>query len=296
MFIKKYGNIERGCKSLIEPVTFSSPNSYIPVLDWKDYPKFYSFSIEFQTTENYGILAYLLGADNTNNTNKIANKNQDRSKLLSLNKDFFSLEIHNRFLNAYFNLGTSYIRHEIVNEHVSTGKTHQITVQINEKHATFKFDQRAETTIRIDASPDDKLDLTSPLIIGGLYSKHRSPLGSNPSQFIPPYFYSGMLEHGFVGCIQEVEVNGQFINLTHYAKQEGVSGLSTEMCTQMPNQCEIGNCMNDGVCLEGWNRFVCDCSSTGFNGPICNQRKLTNLYIHFFNLFFLLKCSRKKQN
>ena len=85
---------------------------------------------------------------------------------------------------------------------------------------------------------------------------------------------SGMLGHGYVGCIQDVEVNGQPVNLTHYAALEGVSGVNTEMCSAMPNQCDIGHCMNEGVCLEGWNRFVCDCAATGFNGPICNQRKL----------------------
>lgn len=276
-YINKVGNIQNSCRKVMDPVTFSSPNSYIPVHTWKDYPKFFSFSIEFQTTENYGVLAYILGADNTNNNNK-TNKhnkltNQVQSKLLSFNRDFFSLEIHNRFLNAYFNLGTSYIRHEVVHEHVSSGKSHQISVEINDKYAIFKFDQRPETSIPIELSSNDVLDLTGPLIIGGIYPNHTAPPASNPSLRIPPYFYSGMLGHGYVGCVQDVEINGQYVNLTEYAALEGVSGVNTEMCTPMPNQCDIGHCMNDGICMEGWNRFVCDCSATGFNGPICNQRK-----------------------
>ena len=197
---------------------------------------------------------------------------QIQSKLLSFSRDFFSLEIHDRMLYAYFNLGTSYIRHEIVSEPVSTGKSHQISVEISDKYATFKFDQRPETSIRIDTSETDQLELRGPLVVGGIYPNHTAPLAYNPSLQIPPYFYSGMLGHGFVGCIQDVEVNGKMINLTHFAALEKVSGVSSEMCTPMPNQCDIGHCMNDGVCMEGWNRFVCDCSHTGFNGPICNQR------------------------
>lgn len=259
------------------PVTFNSPNSYIPVYEWSGSPRLDSFSIDFQTNERYGVLAYMLGAENGNNMNNpnAYNKltSQIQSKLLSFNRDFFSLEIHDRFLNAYFNLGSSYIRHQVVDEPVSTGTSHQITVEINDKYATFKFDQRAETSLRIDHQEHDRLELHGPLIIGGVYPNHTAPFSVNPSLKIPPYFYSGMLGHGFVGCIQDVEVNGRMVNLTHFASVEKVSGVSAEMCTPMPNQCEIGHCMNGGVCMEGWNRFVCDCAATGFNGPVCNQRK-----------------------
>jgi neurexin len=272
----------------MDPITFTSPNSYIPVYTWKDYPKLNSFSIEFQTTENYGILAYILGPERPEHQKKVVKNKQHlkrQSKMAALNRDFFALEIHNRFLNAYFNMGNNYIRHEIVHEHVSSGKSHQITVEINDKYAVFRFDQKPETSIRLDQlGGNETMDLTGPLIIGGLYPNHTVEPFSNPSKKIPPYFYSGMLGHGYVGCIQDAEVNGQYVNLTKYATQEGVSGVNTDMCAPMPNQCDMGHCMNDGVCMEGWNRFYCDCAATGFNGPICNQRKLTFFFI-IYNLY-----------
>ncbi|CAF0848819.1 unnamed protein product [Brachionus calyciflorus] len=270
--VNTHGKLEKSCRKVMEPVTFSSSNSYIPILEWNDYPKLNSFKIEFQTTENHGVLAYILGKDNLNTHSDHFTK-PIQSELLSFNRDFFSLEIHNRFLNAYFNLGTNYIRHEVVHEHVSNGKSHQITVELNDKYAIFKFDQKHETSIRIDLSESDRLELSGPLIIGGVHPNHSSSPFSNPSLRIPPYFYSGMLGNGYVGCIQDVEINGQSVNLTYYAALEQVSGINTETCTSMPNQCEIGHCLNEGICIEGWNRFSCDCSSTGFNGPICNQRK-----------------------
>ena len=29
--------------------------------------------------------------------------------------------------------------------------------------------------------------------------------------------------------------------------------------------------MNGGSCTEGWNRFLCDCSASSFNGPTCGK-------------------------
>ena len=61
-FIKKVGSMQKDCRKVMDPVTFSSPNAYIPILEWRDYPKLVSFSVDFQTNERYGVLAYILGA------------------------------------------------------------------------------------------------------------------------------------------------------------------------------------------------------------------------------------------
>jgi neurexin len=262
-------NMKKTCRNITDPVTFNSPESYIPLFNWKSSPKLYSFSIEFQTVENHGILAYILGATNSYNNNTKNTKTD--SFLVALNRDFFALEIHNRFLNVYINYGSTYYRHEVVHEHVSSGKSHQIQVEFNGNFVTLKFDQKASKTIKID-SGNGVLELQEPLVIGGVYPNHTGASFSNPSKHIPPYFLSGILNHGYVGCIHDVIINGEIVNLTHYASLESVSGISTDICAAMPNQCSIGHCMNDGICLEGWNRFICDCTSTGFNGPVCNQR------------------------
>jgi neurexin len=179
--------------------------------------------------------------------------------------NFFGIEIHNRFLNAYFKFGLDkYIRHEVTRESVSSGRAHQLEIEIESDHILFKFDEKTENFLMIS----NTLIIDGPLIIGGLYPNHTRA-------HIPPYFYSGILSNGFVGCIHDLEINGKYLNLQQAALNEGVSGVGTDMCVQMPNQCDIGHCMNDGLCNEGWNRFKCDCSATGYNGPICNQRKKT---------------------
>ncbi|RNA23776.1 neurexin-1-like isoform X2 [Brachionus plicatilis] len=269
--VKENGKIERTCQQVMQPITFSSPNSYIPILEWTNYPLINSFTIEFQTNEKNAVLAYILGAENFQHRAHI--DHLMRSRLLSLNRHFFSLEIHNSFLNAYFNLGTNYIRHEVVHVQISDGRSHQLTVELNQQYAIFKFDQNPETSIRISSSDSDLLELQSPLVIGGIHPNHRSLSGHSPSTRVPPYFYSAMLGNGYVGCILDLDINGQSVNLTYFAGLEGVSGVNSDVCSPMPNQCDIGQCLNEGICIEGWNRFECDCSSTGFNGPICNQRK-----------------------
>ena len=142
------GHMIPSCQQITHPITFNSPDSFIPINTWPQYPRIKSFSIDFQTTENFGVLAYMLG-----------------HKKFS----FFSLEIHNRLLNAYFKFGESfeYVRFEVVNEDVSNGKPHQLRVEVNENNfVTFKFDQKQEKTLNIER-PNEVLNLTGDLIIGG---------------------------------------------------------------------------------------------------------------------------------
>lgn len=279
------------CKNITNPVTFNSPEAYIPIYQWKNQPKLYSFSIEFQTIENNGILAYILGA--TKNNTSAINPDKTNSFLVSLNRDFFALEIHDRFLYYYINYGSGYVRRQVVHEHVSSGKPHQIQIDFNGNFVTLKFDQKQAVTNNYG---NETFDLEGPLVIGGLLPNHIGDPFSNPSKYLPPYFVSGILKHGYVGCIHDVVVNGDTISLSNIAKIESVSGISTDMCSSMPNQCNIGHCMNGGVCSEGWNRFICDCSSTGFTGPVCSERTY-RLFIYFFIFDFIVNifsCNNSK--
>lgn len=48
-------------------------------------------------------------------------------------------------------------------------------------------------------------------------------------------------------------------------------------CHVQSNQCggTVPPCQNNGVCNEGWNRPICDCSSTSFTGPTCGRESVT---------------------
>ena len=104
------------------------------------------------------------------------------------------------------------------------------------------------------------LDLHTSLHIGGVDSR----------QTLPRAIWSAMLRYGYVGCMQDVSLNGERVDLAALARVQEVEGIS-EYCSVMPVQCRTKPCMHRGVCQEGWNRYVCDCSATGYIGPSCNE-------------------------
>lgn len=49
-------------------------------------------------------------------------------------------------------------------------------------------------------------------------------------------------------------------------------------CHIQTNQCgstASTPCQNSGICSEGWNRPICDCSATSFAGPTCGRESAT---------------------
>ena len=118
---------------------------------------------------------------------------------------------------------------------------------------------------------------TNALVVGGIHPSHRTP--SSGVVLLPAYFYAGMLEAaGFVGCLNELEINGRSVNMSRYLTADAWPawplGVTTDTCyAPLANQCDVAHCLNEGVCVSGWNRYTCDCAATGFNGPTCNQRK-----------------------
>lgn len=56
-----------------------------------------------------------------------------------------------------------------------------------------------------------------------------------------------------------------------------IKGAVKASCHVQPNQCSgaAPPCLNSGVCNEGWNRPICDCSATSFTGPTCGRESST---------------------
>lgn len=52
-------------------------------------------------------------------------------------------------------------------------------------------------------------------------------------------------------------------------------GSIRTLCHTQPQQCPSQPCLNGGVCSEGWNRFICDCTNTMFTGPTCGKEAAT---------------------
>lgn len=43
----------------------------------------------------------------------------------------------------------------------------------------------------------------------------------------------------------------------------------TPHCPESTNNCKSDTCYNGGICHEGWNRVICDCSNTEYAGATC---------------------------
>ncbi|CAM9116214.1 unnamed protein product [Bubo scandiacus] len=117
------------------------------------------------------------------------------------------------------------------------------------------------TTARAPAN----LDLKGELYIGGV---SKGLLGRLPKLVAS--------RGGFQGCLASLDLNGRLPDLLADALhrvghvQRGCDGPSTT-CTEE-------SCANQGVCLQQWDGFTCDCTMTSYGGPVCNDPGTTYIF------------------
>lgn len=63
------------------------------------------------------------------------------------------------------------------------------------------------------AGESNQLDLEGPLYIGGV-GPPTAPLT------VPPVLWAGVLRHGYVGCMRDLVINGNAIDIAGYARQQ----------------------------------------------------------------------------
>ena len=160
------------------------------------------------------------------------------------------------------------------NRRVDDGAWHKLDITRNRKKGNLLVDSE-----RVDfETPGDAetLELISPLYLGGLDANVESI-------FLPPVLWSAGFKRGFVGCLRDLVINGQSLDVADFAKSQD-SGSIRPSCHIMPPKCKNKPCMHGGKCIEGWNRFICDCTQTSFTGPTCgkgNDFKLLSFEIGF---------------
>lgn len=151
-------------------------------------------------------------------------------------------------------------------------------------------------------------DATQLDLVGSLYVGSVDYM--DPYLRLPPTLWSGTLRYGFVGCLKALSINAAAYDVVQYAHQQDVgkptgnvhcyippppvydwlthqylivvsfsafpftfAGSIRSSCHKMPGHCHDHPCMHGGMCTEGWNRFVCDCSQTSFSGATCGNSK-----------------------
>ncbi|XP_013863902.1 contactin-associated protein-like 2 [Austrofundulus limnaeus] len=74
-------------------------------------------------------------------------------------------------------------------------------------------------------------------------------------------------QRGFLGCIRALRMNGITLDLEERAKvTPGVKPGCQGHCTSFGMYCR-----NGGKCVERYNGYLCDCTTTAFNGPFCTK-------------------------
>ena len=230
------------CQELAEsrPITFTTPQSYLTIPTWDKALDRGTLAFQFQTVEQNGLLMYSTG-------------------VTAGNSDFFALEVVDGYLNLVLNQGSESIRIICRSQPVSDGKPHNVYFEYEGSRGYITVNGQKEVFASL--SRLDRFDLDGSLSIGGVNK-------NVDSATLPRELWVGMLGNGYVGCLLEMVMDGNKIDLVTAAQIQGAAGVA-QYCQVMEPHCLSQPCMHQGVCVEGWNRFTCDCRATGFIDSVC---------------------------
>lgn len=130
------------------------------------------------------------------------------------------------------------------------------TISVNSRRTPFTASGESEI-----------LDLEGDMYLGGL-PVDRSNL------ILPTELWTAMLNYGYVGCIRDLFIDGRSKDIRQIAEAQNGAGIKPSCNKQQGKQCESYPCKNRGICKEGWNRFICDCTGTGYWSRTCERGKL----------------------
>lgn len=112
------------------------------------------------------------------------------------------------------------------------------------------------------------LDLEGDMYLGGLPTDRTKLI-------LPTELWTAMLNYGYVGCVRDLFIDGRSKDIRQIAEAQNGAGIKPSCNKQTGKQCESYPCKNRGLCKEGWNRFICDCTGTGYWSRTCERGKLT---------------------
>jgi len=223
-------------------ISFTNSESYLILPSWKATMQG-SIHFKMRTTEKNGLLMFNEGEQGTN--------------------DYFALELIDGHLYVHLNLGHDPVqfRASRPNQQLSNGEWHKVELQLNQNNGRITIDGDLE--LFTTQGQTDILNLSGSFYVGGLDYM-------DPALVIPPQIWSASLKYGFVGCLKDLIINGANIDVEAYADEQNTGSIKTS-CHTIPGRCHDRPCLHGGTCVEGWNRYICDCSKTSFFGTTCSR-------------------------
>uniref|UniRef100_A0A3B3TG73 Neurexin 1b n=1 Tax=Poecilia latipinna TaxID=48699 RepID=A0A3B3TG73_9TELE len=253
--MKIHGTVAFKCENVatLDPITFETPESYIILNKWNA-KKTGSISFDFRTTEPNGLLLFSHG--------KPKQQPKDSKTPQTLKVDFFAIEMLDGHLYLLLDMGSGTTKTKAVNKKVNDGEWYHVDFQRDGRSGTISINTLR--TAYTAPGESEILDLDDNLYLGGLPENKMGLV-------FPTEVWTALLNYGYVGCIRDLFIDGQSKDVRRLAEIQKAAGVKPSCSKEPPKQCLSNPCQNNGVCREGWNRYVCDCSGTGYLGRSCER-------------------------
>uniref|UniRef100_A0A8B9JE11 Neurexin 2 n=1 Tax=Astyanax mexicanus TaxID=7994 RepID=A0A8B9JE11_ASTMX len=230
-------NARFGMRRIVaDPVSFRSRPSYLALSTLQAYASMHLF-FQFKTTSPDGLLLFNSG---------------DGS-------DFIVVELVKGYIHYVFDLGNGpSLMKGNSDKPLNDNQWHNVVVSrdTNNMH-TLKIDSH---TVTQHSNGARNLDLKGELYVGGV--------GKSMYNSLPKLIAS---RDGYQGCLASVDLNGRLPDLIADALHK--VGQVERGCDAGPGTtCTEDSCSNQGVCLQQWEGFTCDCTMTTYGGPLCADR------------------------
>uniref|UniRef100_A0A8C2ZX91 Neurexin 2 n=1 Tax=Cyclopterus lumpus TaxID=8103 RepID=A0A8C2ZX91_CYCLU len=237
-------NARFGMRHIVaNPVTFLAQASYLAFSTLQAYASMHLF-FQFKTTSPDGLILYNSG---------------DGS-------DFIVVELVKGYIHYVFDLGNGpSLMKGNSDKPLNDNQWHNVVISRDNNNVhILKIDSR---TVTQHANGARNLDLKGELYVGGV--------GKSMYSSLPRLIAS---REGYQGCLASVDLNGRLPDLLADAlhkvgEVEHGCGDVQLLLLSPSTTCTEDSCHHQGVCLQLWEGFSCDCTMTTYGGPFCSDRK-----------------------
>uniref|UniRef100_A0A671SVX2 Neurexin-3a n=1 Tax=Sinocyclocheilus anshuiensis TaxID=1608454 RepID=A0A671SVX2_9TELE len=252
--MKIQGDVVFKCENVatLDPISFETPESYISLPKWNT-KRMGSISFDFRTTEPNGLILFTHGKPQ---------ERKDARSQKNTKVDFFAVELLDGSMYLLLDMGSGTIKVKATQNKVNDGAWYHVDIQRDGRSGTISVNSRR--TPFTASGENEILDLEGDMYLGGLPD-------SRAGLILPTELWTAMLYYGYVGCIRDLFIDGRSKDIRQIAEAQNGAGIKPS-CNKMPGkQCDSYPCKNKGVCKEGWNRFICDCTGTGYWSRTCER-------------------------
>ncbi|XP_052444848.1 neurexin 2a isoform X6 [Carassius gibelio] len=236
-------NARFGMRRIVaDPVSFRNRASYVALSTLQAYASMHLF-FQFKTTSPDGLMLFNSG---------------DGS-------DFIVIELVKGYIHYVFDLGNGpSLMKGNSDKPLNDNQWHNVMVSRDDSNVhTLKIDSH---TVTQHSNGARNLDLKGELYIGGV--------GKSMYNSLPKLIAS---RDGYQGCLASVDLNGRLPDLIADALHR--VGQVKRGCEAGPGTtCTEDSCSNQGVCLQQWEGFTCDCTMTTYGGPLCSDPGTTYIF------------------